>query len=197
MINAEVPAAFLPPTLSPSAAELSRTGGGMRAANPLVGLPPAPICGLRHLAAVSWWKLQRKDFGRISATMSWLVFAFSGPVLWAISTHLDKYLVERYFKHSDVAVLLLFTAFIGVLTLPFIAYFEPGLVRHRRPAASRSLSFPASSIWVRCCFICARCNPRKPPWWRRSSRPCRCSVTSWLISFSARRCRPGKWPAAH
>jgi uncharacterized membrane protein len=57
--------------------------------------------------------------------MSWLIFAFSGPVLWAISTHFDKYLVERYFKHSDVAVLLLFTAFIGVLALPFIALYEP------------------------------------------------------------------------
>jgi drug/metabolite transporter (DMT)-like permease len=57
--------------------------------------------------------------------MNWLFFAFSGPVLWAISTHLDKYLVERYFKHTDVAVLLLFTAFIGLLTLPFIAYCEP------------------------------------------------------------------------
>jgi drug/metabolite transporter (DMT)-like permease len=57
--------------------------------------------------------------------MTWLFFAFSGPVLWAISTHFDKYLVERYFKHSDVAVLLLFTAFVGLLTLPFIAHFEP------------------------------------------------------------------------
>ena len=57
--------------------------------------------------------------------MPWLVFAFSGPVLWAISTHFDKYLVERYFKHSDVAVLLLFTAFMGVLTLPFIVFYEP------------------------------------------------------------------------
>lgn len=60
--------------------------------------------------------------------MSWLVFAFSGPVLWAVSTHLDKYLVERFFKHTDVALLLLFTALIGVLTLPFIAYFEPAFV---------------------------------------------------------------------
>jgi drug/metabolite transporter (DMT)-like permease len=57
--------------------------------------------------------------------MSWLLFAFSGPVLWAISTHLDKYLVERYFKHSDVAVLLIFTALIGVVTLPFIWHLEP------------------------------------------------------------------------
>lgn len=55
----------------------------------------------------------------------WLAFAFSGPVLWAISTHFDKYLLERYFKHSDVEVLLLFTALMGVLTLPFIVWYEP------------------------------------------------------------------------
>jgi len=60
--------------------------------------------------------------------MTWLLFAFSGPVLWAVSTHFDKYLVERYFKHSDVAVFLLFTAFIGLLSLPFIAFFEPAIM---------------------------------------------------------------------
>jgi hypothetical protein len=43
--------------------------------------------------------------------VSWVVFAFTGPVLWAISVHLDKYLVERFFKESNVAVMLLFTAF--------------------------------------------------------------------------------------
>ena len=56
-----------------------------------------------------------------------MVFAFSGPVLWAISVHVDKYLVERFFKQSDVAVLLLFTAFVGVLLLPFIWWFEPSV----------------------------------------------------------------------
>ena len=59
--------------------------------------------------------------------MSWLVFAFSGPILWAASTHMDKYLVERYFKDSDVAVLLVFTALIGLLTLPFIWILAPGV----------------------------------------------------------------------
>ena len=42
--------------------------------------------------------------------MNWLAFALCGPVLWAISTHLDKYLVDRYFKQTDVVVLLVFTA---------------------------------------------------------------------------------------
>jgi drug/metabolite transporter (DMT)-like permease len=59
--------------------------------------------------------------------VSWVIFAFSGPVLWAVSVHLDKYLVERFFKHSDVAVLLFFTAFIGVLLLPFIWLFVPSV----------------------------------------------------------------------
>jgi drug/metabolite transporter (DMT)-like permease len=55
----------------------------------------------------------------------WLVFAFSGPVLWAASTHIDKYLVDRYFQNADTAVLMVFTALIGVAMLPFIAFFKP------------------------------------------------------------------------
>ncbi len=48
-------------------------------------------------------------------------------MLWAISVHLDKYLVERFFKESNVAVLLVFTALVGVLLLPFISYYEPNV----------------------------------------------------------------------
>jgi drug/metabolite transporter (DMT)-like permease len=59
--------------------------------------------------------------------VSWVVYAFSGPVLWAISVHFDKYLVERFFKHSHVAVMLLFTAFVGVVLMPFIWMFQPSV----------------------------------------------------------------------
>ncbi len=55
----------------------------------------------------------------------WLVFAFSGPILWAASTHIDKYLVDRFFRNSDTAVLMVFTALIGALMLPFIFYWQP------------------------------------------------------------------------
>jgi len=57
--------------------------------------------------------------------MSWLLFAFSGPLLWAVSFHIDKYLVERYFKKSPVAILMVFTALIGLVMLPFIWWFRP------------------------------------------------------------------------
>jgi drug/metabolite transporter (DMT)-like permease len=60
--------------------------------------------------------------------MPWLIYAFSGPVLWALSIHIDKYLVERYFKQGSVAVLMVFTAIIGGLALPFIWLLQLGVV---------------------------------------------------------------------
>ena len=60
--------------------------------------------------------------------MSWLIFAFAGPVLWAVSTHFDKYLIERFFKTGNVAVFLVFTSFIGFLLMPFIWFFKPGVI---------------------------------------------------------------------
>ena len=55
--------------------------------------------------------------------MSWILLAFCGPVLWAASTHIDKYLVERFFKDSGVGTLLIFTALVGVPGMPLIAAF--------------------------------------------------------------------------
>jgi uncharacterized membrane protein len=59
--------------------------------------------------------------------MSWLAFALCGPILWAISVHLDKYLVERYFKDADVIVLLIFTALMGLVLMPIIAALVDGV----------------------------------------------------------------------
>ena len=58
----------------------------------------------------------------------WLLFAFSGPILWAVSTHIDKFLVDKYFRHSDTAVLMVFTALLGVIALPVIWFFDPKVV---------------------------------------------------------------------
>jgi uncharacterized membrane protein len=60
--------------------------------------------------------------------MSWLFFAFCGPVLWALSVHLDKYLVERYFKHSGVSSLMIFAAAFALLMLPVLWVLRPNVV---------------------------------------------------------------------
>src|SRR5580704_1801271 len=55
----------------------------------------------------------------------WLLYAFSGPLLWAVSTHIDKFLVDKYFRNSDTAVLMVFTAFLGLAALPLLWLIEP------------------------------------------------------------------------
>lgn len=73
----------------------------------------------------------------------WLLLAFSGPVCWALSTHIDKYLVDRYFRDSDTAVLMLFTALTGVALLPLIWWIEPDLLK---PSAAAILVMTVSGI---------------------------------------------------
>jgi uncharacterized membrane protein len=58
----------------------------------------------------------------------WLLFAFLGPVAWAVSVHIDKYLIDRYFPDSDTAVLMLFTALMGIAALPAIWWFAPDVL---------------------------------------------------------------------
>jgi uncharacterized membrane protein len=59
----------------------------------------------------------------------WLLYALLGPVLWAVSTHIDKYLVDRYFRDSDTAVLILFTALSVALIMPVVGFFDPAALR--------------------------------------------------------------------
>lgn len=73
----------------------------------------------------------------------WLLLAFLGPICWAASTHIDKYLVDRYFHDSDTAVLMLFTALVGVALLPFIWWFDPSILK---PAPTAILVMTASGI---------------------------------------------------
>jgi len=73
----------------------------------------------------------------------WLLLAFLGPVCWAVSTHIDKYLVDRYFHDSDTAVLMLFTALTGVALLPFIWWIEPSILK---PSAGAIAVMIASGV---------------------------------------------------
>jgi uncharacterized membrane protein len=66
--------------------------------------------------------------------MRWLLFAILGPLSWALSTHIDKYLVDKYFRDSDTAVLMVFTAVAGLLALPIIWYFVPDVLALPLPA---------------------------------------------------------------
>jgi len=59
--------------------------------------------------------------------MNWFLIALAAPALWAITNHIDKYLITRYFKSGGVGSLIIFSALIGLFVLPFILIIHPAV----------------------------------------------------------------------
>jgi len=57
--------------------------------------------------------------------MHWALLALIGPILWAIGNHIDKFLIEKYFKAKGTGVLLMFSSLIGVIVLPILFFIKP------------------------------------------------------------------------
>ncbi len=52
--------------------------------------------------------------------MIWFFIALIGPLLYALSNHIDKILLEKYFKEGGVGTLILFSSLLSAMVLPFI-----------------------------------------------------------------------------
>lgn len=59
--------------------------------------------------------------------LSWIFIALIPPLLWAMANHIDRFLVTRYAGEGDVKGLLVVSALAGVITLPWIGIFAPGI----------------------------------------------------------------------
>lgn len=57
--------------------------------------------------------------------MSWFWIALIGPFLWSVSNHIDKYLLNKYFKDLGIGALIIFSSLIGLAVAPLILIFEP------------------------------------------------------------------------
>ena len=57
--------------------------------------------------------------------MTWFFIALIGPLLYALTNHIDKILLEKYFKESGVGTLLLFSSLLSALALPFLYLADP------------------------------------------------------------------------
>ena len=51
--------------------------------------------------------------------------ALAGPFLYALTNHIDKVLLEKYFKEGGVGALMLFSSLLSALALPVILYLDP------------------------------------------------------------------------
>lgn len=54
--------------------------------------------------------------------MEWFFIALFAPFLWATTNHIDKLLLEKYFKSGGVGTLLIFSSLIGIVILPFLFF---------------------------------------------------------------------------
>jgi len=52
--------------------------------------------------------------------MTWFLIALIGPFLYALSNHIDKVLLGKYFKEGGVGTLILFSSLLSAMALPFI-----------------------------------------------------------------------------
>lgn len=57
--------------------------------------------------------------------MSWFFFTLIGPFFYAVCNHIDKILLEKYFKNGGVGTLMLFSSLLSGLVLPLIYFIEP------------------------------------------------------------------------
>ncbi len=57
--------------------------------------------------------------------MSWFFLALIGPFLYAMTNHIDKVLLEKYFKEGGVGTLILVSSLVSVFALPLIFWADP------------------------------------------------------------------------
>lgn len=56
--------------------------------------------------------------------MIWFFIALIGPLMYALTNHIDKILLEKYFKNSGVGTILLFSSLLSALALPFFFFAD-------------------------------------------------------------------------
>jgi drug/metabolite transporter (DMT)-like permease len=56
--------------------------------------------------------------------MTWFLLALVGPIMYALTNHIDKILLEKYFKEGGAGTLILFSSLLSALALPFIFWAD-------------------------------------------------------------------------
>lgn len=60
--------------------------------------------------------------------MNWFFIALLGPILYATSNHIDKYLVSKYLPNKEVGSLIIFSSIFSIIALPIIIIIQPDVL---------------------------------------------------------------------
>jgi drug/metabolite transporter (DMT)-like permease len=56
---------------------------------------------------------------------SWFLLALVGPLLYSLTNHIDRILLEKYFKEGGVGTLILFSSLLSILAVPLFYWGDP------------------------------------------------------------------------
>ena len=62
--------------------------------------------------------------------MTWFLIALIAPALWAVTNHIDKYLLDRYFKSGGEGALFIFSSIIGLFFFPIVLFIHPEALQY-------------------------------------------------------------------
>ncbi|MEQ1888566.1 MAG: EamA family transporter [Alphaproteobacteria bacterium] len=57
--------------------------------------------------------------------MNWFFLALVGPLLYAATNHIDKFLLSKYFQEGGVGTLLIFSSLLSIVVVPVLFIFDP------------------------------------------------------------------------
>ena len=67
-------------------------------------------------------------FRGVIAIQTWFILAVISPLLWAMCNHIDKIVLERYFKEGGVGTLIIVSALASVIATPFLYVIDPSVL---------------------------------------------------------------------
>ncbi|OHA88418.1 MAG: hypothetical protein A2653_02530 [Candidatus Zambryskibacteria bacterium RIFCSPHIGHO2_01_FULL_43_25] len=59
--------------------------------------------------------------------MNWFFIAILAPILYSAGNYVDKIILNKHFKGSGVGTIVIFSCFLGALTIPIIFFIEPAV----------------------------------------------------------------------
>lgn len=62
------------------------------------------------------------------AQYQWFFLALVGPFLYALTNHIDKNLLEKYFKEDGVTTLLIYSAVLSLVLVPIAFWMDPNVL---------------------------------------------------------------------
>lgn len=87
--------------------------------------------------------------------MSWFFFSLVGPFLYALTNHIDKVLLEKYLTEKGVGTLILFSALLSVLAIPFILLIDSGVMEVERSSIGYLAIVSALNLLVLWAYLMA------------------------------------------